>query len=159
MVGQTGIYVTWVTGAIILSVVLMPILKPPWARLTINGFLDMFRRYWMHALVVFSVYVWKDIFDGLDRILMANTRIDMTAYIYAIEGDIVVWFQDTFAHPILTSVLTHFYVVGYMMIMFSAFVYTCYFDDRHMADRISLTILCTYLIALPFYLFLSLIHI
>ena len=76
-------------------------------------------------------------------------------YIYAIEGDIVVWFQHTLEHPILTSVLTHFYVAGYMMIIFSAFVYTCYFDDRHMADRISLTILLTYLIALPFYLFFN----
>ena len=155
MVGETGIYVTWVTGAIIVSVALMPFLKPPWARMTINGFQDMFRRYWMHGLVVFSVYLWKDIFDGVDRILMANTRIDMTAYIYAIEGDIVVWFQHTFEHPILTSILTHFYVAGYMMIIFSAFVYTCYFDDRHMADRISLTLLLTYLTALPFYLFFN----
>ena len=155
MVGGTGIYVTWVTGAIITSLILMPILKPPWARITLSGFQDMFRRYWMHGLVVFSIYIWKDIFDGVDRILMANTRIDMTAYIYAIEGDIVVWFQQTFENEILTSVLTHFYVAGYMMIIFCAFVYTCYFDDRHMADRISLTLLLTYMLALPFYLFFN----
>ena len=155
MVGGTGIYGTWVTGAIITSLILMPILKPPWARITLSGFQDMFRRYWMHGLVVFSIYIWKDIFDGVDRILMANTRIDMTAYIYAIEGDIVVWFQHTFENEILTSVLTHFYVAGYMMIIFCAFVYTCYFDDRHMADRISLTLLLTYMLALPFYLFFN----
>ncbi|PDH25893.1 MAG: hypothetical protein CND85_03960 [Marine Group II euryarchaeote MED-G33] len=155
MVGGTGIYVTWVTGAIITSLILMPILKPPWARITLTGFQDMFRRYWMHGIVVFSIYIWKDIFDGVDRILMANTRIDMTAYIYAIEGDIVVWFQHTFENEILTSVLTHFYVAGYMMIIFCAFVYTCYFDDRHMADRISLTLLLTYMLALPFYLFFN----
>ena len=155
MVGGTGIYVTWVTGAIITSLLLMPILKPPWARITLTGFQDMFRRYWMHGIIVFSIYIWKDIFDGIDRILMANTRIDMTAYIYAIEGDIVVWFQQTFENAILTSVLTHFYVAGYMMIIFCAFVYTCYFDDRHMADRISLTLLLTYMLALPFYLFFN----
>ena len=155
MVGETGIYVTWVTGAIICSVALMPILKPSWARITINGFQDMFRRYWMHGIVVFSLYVWKDIFDGIDRILMANTRIEMTAYIYAIEGDMALWFQQTFENELLTTVLTHYYVAGYMMIMFSAFVYTCYFDDRHMADRISLTILMTYILALPFYLFFN----
>lgn len=155
MVGGTGIYVTWVTGAIITSLILMPILKPPWARITLSGFQDMFRRYWMHGIIVFSIYIWKDIFDGVDRILMANTRIDMTAYIYAIEGDIVVWFQHTFENEILTSVLTHFYVAGYMMIIFCAFVYTCYFDDRHMADRISLTLLLTYMLALPFYLFFN----
>ena len=155
MVGGTGVYVTWVTGAIIASLLLMPILKPPWARITLTGFQDMFRRYWMHGIVVFSIYIWKDLFDGVDRILMANTRIDMTAYIYAIEGDIVLWFQQTFENAILTSVLTHFYVAGYMMVIFSAFVYTCYFDDRHMADRISLTLLLTYMLALPFYLFFN----
>ena len=68
MVGGTGIYVTWVTGAIIASLVLMPFLKPPWARITLTGFQDMFRRYWMHGIVVFSIYIWKDIFDGIDRI-------------------------------------------------------------------------------------------
>ena len=148
MAGGTGIYVTWVTGAIVASVAFMYILKPPWSRITLNGFQDMFRRYWMHALIVFSIYVWKDIFDGLDRLIMANTRLDMTPYIFAIEGDIVLWIQQTFEHEILTSVLTHFYVAGYMMVIFSAFVYTCYFDDRHMADRITLTLLMVYILSL-----------
>ena len=57
MVGGTGIYVTWVTGAIIVSLLLMPILKPPWARITLTGFQDMFRRYWMHGIIVFSIYI------------------------------------------------------------------------------------------------------
>ena len=84
MVAETGIYITWVTGAIILSLAFMPIFKPPYAKLTVDGFIDMFRRYWAHIILVFSVYVWKDIFDGLDRSIMANTRIDMTPYVYAI---------------------------------------------------------------------------
>ncbi len=155
MAGGTGIYVTWVTGAIVASVAFMYILKPPWSRITLNGFQDMFRRYWMHAIIVFSIYIWKDIFDGLDRLIMANTRLDMTPYIFAIEGDIVLWIQQTFEHEILTSALTHFYVAGYMMVIFSAFVYTCYFDDRHMADRITLTLLMVYILAVPFYLFFN----
>jgi hypothetical protein len=155
MAGGTGIYITWVTGAIVTSVALMYLFKPPWARITLNGFQDMFRRYWMHGLVVFSLYLWKDIFDGLDRILMANARLDMTPFIYAVEGDMVLWVQTTFESEILTAVLTHFYVAGYMMVLFSAFVYTCYFDDRHMADRVTLTILIVYLLALPFYLFFN----
>ncbi|MDP6906257.1 MAG: phosphatase PAP2 family protein [Candidatus Thalassarchaeaceae archaeon] len=155
MAGGTGIYVTWVTGAIVTSVALMYILKPSWSRITVSGFLDMFRRYWMHAIIVFSIYIWKDIFDGIDRIIMANTRLDMTAYIYAIEGDIVLQIQKEFENKILTFILTHFYIAGYMMIMFSAFVYTCYFDDRHMADRLTLTILMVYMLALPFYLFFN----
>lgn len=155
MAGGTGVYITWVTGAIITSVLLMPLFKPPWARLRLTSFQDFFRRYWMHGMIVFSVYLWKDLFDGIDRMLMANARLDMTPFIYAIEGDIVLWVQQTFEHEILTAMLTHFYVAGYMMIIFSAFVYTCYFDDRHMADRVTLTILLVYLLALPFYLFFN----
>ena len=155
LLNDTGVYITWVTGAILVSLILMPFMKPPWGRMTWTGFQDMFRRYWMHGIVVFSIYILKDIFDGIDRILMANTRIDMTAYIYAVEGDIVLWIQQTFENELLTSVLTHFYVAGYMMIIFCAFVYTCYFDDRQMADRLSLTLLLTYLLALPFYLFFN----
>jgi membrane-associated phospholipid phosphatase len=79
----------------------------------------------------------------------------MTPFIYAIEGDIVLWIQQTFENEILTATLTHFYVAGYMLIIFSAFVYTCYFDDRHMADRVTLTMLFTYMLAIPFYLFFN----
>ena len=75
MVAETGIYITWVTGAILVSMAFMPFFKPPYAKLTSDGLIDMFRRYWAHILIVFSVYVWKDIFDGLDRSIMANTRI------------------------------------------------------------------------------------
>ena len=108
LLNDTGVYITWVTGAILVSLILMPFMKPPWGRMTWTGFQDMFRRYWMHGIVVFSIYILKDIFDGIDRILMANTRIDMTAYIYAVEGDIVLWIQQTFENELLTSVLTHF---------------------------------------------------
>ena len=101
MVAETGIYITWVTGAILISIAMMPIFKPPFARISADGFIDMFRRYWAHMVVVFSVYLWKDILDGLDRILMANTQLDMTPYVYAIEGDIALWIQEGFRNPLL----------------------------------------------------------
>ncbi len=151
MVAETGIYITWVTGAIIVSLAFMPIFKPPYAKLTIDGLIDMFRRYWAHIILVFSVYIWKDIFDGLDRSIMANTRIDMTPYVYAIEGDVVLWIQDGFRSVLLDQFLTHFYVMGFMSVTFSSLIYPIYFDDRHMADRVCLSIFWVYILALPFY--------
>ena len=155
MAGGTGVYVTWVTGSIVLSVALMYVFKPPWARITLSGFQDMFRRYWAHIILTFSIYLWKDIFDQIDRTLMANTRLDMTPFIYAIEGDLVLWVQQTFLSDWLTFTMTHFYVAGYMTIIFSSFVYCIYFDDRHMADRVSLTMFYVYALAVPFYLFFN----
>ena len=151
----SGIYITWITGAILISVAMMPIFKPPYAKVRIEGFIDMFRRYWAHMIVVFSVYLWKDILDGLDRILMANTQLDMTPYVYAIEGDIVLWVQEGFRNDLLDVVLTHFYVMGFMTATFASFVYPIYFDDRHMADRVSLSMCCGYILAIPFYLFFN----
>jgi len=151
----TGIYVTWVTGAILISIALIPVFKPPYAKLSLDGFIDMFRRYWAHMIVVFSVYLWKDLLDGLDRVLMANTQLDMTFLVYAIEGDISLWIQESFRSDFLDTALTHFYVMGFMIATFSSFVYPIYFDDRHMADRVSLSMFWVYLIAVPFYLFMN----
>ena len=155
MAGGSGIYISWLMGAILLSVALMPLMKPPWAKIRIQGFVDMFRRYWAHMFVVFSVYLWKDLLDQLDRILMANTQLDMTPYVYAIEGDIVLWIQDAFQNELLSIALTHFYVMGFMTATFASFVYPIYFDDRHMADRVSLSMFWVYVLAIPFYLFFN----
>ncbi len=155
MAGGSGIYISWLMGAILLSIALMPIVKPPWAKIRISGFIDMFRRYWAHMIVVFSVYLWKDLLDQLDRILMANTQLDMTPYVYAIEGDIVLWIQESFQNEILSIVLTHFYVMGFMTATFASFLYPIYFDDRHMADRVSLSMFWVYILAIPFYLFFN----
>ena len=142
-------------GAILISVALMPLMKPPWAKIQMSGFVDMFRRYWAHMFVVFSVYLWKDLLDQLDRILMANTQLDMTPYVYAIEGDIVLWIQDSFHNDLLSVGLTHFYVMGFMTATFASFIYPIYFDDRHMADRVSLSMFWVYVLAIPFYLFFN----
>jgi|TARA_B110001454_G_scaffold217965_2_gene244616 membrane-associated phospholipid phosphatase len=151
----TSIYLTWITGAIVISIALMPFFKPDYAKIRISGFVDMFRRYWAHMIVVFSVYLWKDLLDQLDRIIMANTQLDMTPYVYAIEGDIVLWIQNSLSNSLLSIGLTHFYVMGFMAVTFSSFVYPIFFDDRYMADRISLSMFWVYVLAIPFYLFFN----
>ena len=155
MAAGTGIYITWITGAIILSIAMMPLFKPPYARLRLEGFIDMFRRYWAHMIVVFSVYLWKDLLDGMDRVLMASTKLDMTPYVYAIEGDIVLWVQQELRNAAVAQMLTHFYVMGFMTATFASFLYPIYFDDRHMADRVSLSMFWVYIIAIPFFLFFN----
>ena len=155
MVTETSIYITWISGAILITLAMMPIFKPPFAKISADGFIDMFRRYWAHMIVVFSVYLWKDLLDGLDRILMANTQLDMTFLVYAIEGDAVLWVQEALRNDLLDVAMTHFYVMGFMTATFSSFIFTIYFDDRHMADRVALSMFWVYILAIPFYLFLN----
>ena len=38
MAADTGIYITWVTGAILISIAMIPIFKPPYAKVSLDGF-------------------------------------------------------------------------------------------------------------------------
>ena len=152
-----GVYLTCLISALAIGVLLMPMIKPPWAKVTSDGFIDFLRRYWLHIAIVLVIYNAKDFLDEVDRILMANTdgMLNMTPWIYAIEADMVLWVQETFRADWLTAFMTHFYVVGFMVICYVSIFYFAYFDDRYMADRISLAIFWVYILAIPFYLFFN----
>ena len=150
-----GVYLTWMISALALGVILLPVFKPKWMELRLTTFVDFFRRYWIHVLILFMIYNAKDGLDEVDRILMASTGLDMTPWIYAIEGNLVLHVQQFFEAKWLTVVLTHFYVAGFMFICYVSVFYFAYFDDRWMADRITLTIAWVYIMAVPFYLFFN----
>mgnify|MGYP002821872235 FL=1 len=150
-----SVYLTWMISALALGVILLPVFKPPWAKLSLPPFVDFFRRYWMHILIVFAIYNAKDSLDQIDRLLMASTGLDMTPYIWAIEGNLVLWVQQTFQADWLTTALTHFYVAGFMFICYVSVFYFAYFDDRWLADRVTLSIAWVYILAVPFYLFFN----
>ena len=150
-----GVYLTWLISALAVGVFLMPYFKPPWAKLTLSGFVDFIRRYWLHLLIALVIYNAKDWLDQIDRMLMARTGLDMTPYIYAIEGDLVVLFQDAFRATWLDVFMTHFYIAGFMFITYASIFYVTYFDDRWMADRVALCVAWVYLLAIPFYLFFN----
>jgi len=150
-----GVYLTWMITALALGVILLPVFKPKWMELRLTTFVDFFRRYWIHILILFMIYNAKDGLDEVDRILMASTGLDMTPWIYAIEGDLVLHVQKFFEAEWLTVTLTHFYVAGFMFICYVSVFYFAYFDDRWMADRVTLTIAWVYILAVPFYLFFN----
>jgi len=150
-----GIYLTWMVSALALGVVLLPVFKQPWMKVTLPTFIDFVRRYWIHILIVFTIYNSKDALDQLDRLIMANTGLDMTPWIFAVEGSLAYDVQQAFKAPWLTSVLTHFYVAGYMFICYVSIFYFAFFDDRWIADRMTLSLAWVYLIAIPFYLFFN----
>tara|TARA_B110000444_G_scaffold261551_1_gene315141 strand:- start:3161 stop:5215 length:2055 start_codon:yes stop_codon:yes gene_type:complete len=142
-------------SALALGVLLLPVFKPPWMELKLTTFVDFFRRYWLHISMLFMIYNAKDGLDQVDRILMANTGLDMTPWIYAIEGDLVLNIQNFFEAEWLTVLLTHFYVAGFMFICYVSVFYFAYFDDRWISDRVTLTIAWVYIFAIPFYLFFN----
>ena len=93
--------------------------------------------------------------DQLDRIIMANTGLDMTPWIFAVEGTLAYDVQLAFETPWLTAALTHFYVAGFMFICYVSIFYFAFFDDRWIADRMTLSLAWVYILAIPFYLFFN----
>lgn len=150
-----GIYLTWLITALALGVLLLPVFKQPWMKVTLPTFIDFFRRYWIHIVIVFLIYNSKDILDQLDRIIMANTGLDMTPWIFAVEGSLAYDVQVAFKAKWLTVALTHFYVAGFMFICYVSIFYFAFFDDRWIADRMTLSIAWVYILAIPFYLFFN----
>lgn len=150
-----GIYLTWLISALALGVLLLPVFKQPWMNITLPTFIDFFRRYWIHIAIVVLIYNSKDFLDQLDRIIMANTGLDMTPWIYAVEGSLAYDVQLAFKAEWLTVALTHFYVAGYMFICYVSIFYFTFFDDRWIADRMTLSIAWVYILAIPFYLFFN----
>ena len=146
---------TWLISALALGVLLLPVFKQPWMKLTLPTFIDFFRRYWIHIVIVFLIYNSKDILDQLDRIIMANTGLDMTPWIFAVEGNLAYDVQVAFKTEWLTVALTHFYVAGFMFICYVSIFYFAFFDDRWIADRMTLSIAWVYILAIPFYLFFN----
>ena len=88
---------------------------------------------------------------------MANTdgMLNMTLGFMQSKVRWLCGFKETFKADWLTAFMTHFYVVGFMVICYVSIFYFAYFDDRYMADRISLTIFWVYILAIPFYLFFN----
>jgi len=150
-----GIYLSWMVSALALGVILLPLFKPPWMKITLPTFVDFFRRYWIHISIVFIIYNSKELLDQLDRIIIANTGLDMTPFIYGLEGDLVLEVQQLFEAKWLTVALTHFYVAGFMFICYVSVFYFTFFDDRWIADRMTLSIAWVYILAIPFYLFFN----
>ncbi|MFL2949425.1 MAG: phosphatase PAP2 family protein [Candidatus Poseidoniaceae archaeon] len=150
-----GIYLTWMVSALALGVLLLPVFKQPWMNLTLPTFIDFIRRYWVHVIIVMIIYNSKDMLDQLDRIIMANTGLDMTPWIFAVEGTLAYDVQLAFETPWLTAALTHFYVAGFMFICYVSIFYFAFFDDRWIADRMTLSLAWVYILAIPFYLFFN----
>ena len=146
---------SWFLITSIISISVLILCKPRDIQLNPEQVQKMFKNYWIHIFVGFLAIFSKFIVDNIDRSLMVNEQLDMTKLIFSIEGKSVLFFQETLRNNILDSILTHFYIIGLMTTTFCTFVFPLYFDDRKMANRVSTSILWSYFLAVPFFLFFN----
>jgi len=147
--------ISWFIGTSIISISILIICKPKEIQLNLEQVGKMFKDYWIHIFVGIVAIFSKFLIDKIDRILMSKEQLDMTEIIYSIEGKTVLVFQETIRNNFLDFILTHFYIIGLMTTTFCTFAFPLYFNDRKMANRVSISIISSYLLAIPFFLFFN----
>ncbi|WP_195576008.1 phosphatase PAP2 family protein [Paenibacillus sp. 1001270B_150601_E10] len=84
-----------------------------------------------------------------------NAGWDFTPFIHQLEGQFVYHFQNIFNTPILTSILSVFYLVIFQALIISSLMVYVSTNQQGLATATCYAIMLNYLIALPFYLFVQ----
>ena len=66
------------------------------------------KRYYLHALGYIFIIKWKALTDKLNEPIKESTG-NFTNWIYSIEGNAALWFQETFQNAWLTAFLNFHY--------------------------------------------------
>jgi membrane-associated phospholipid phosphatase len=114
----------------------------------------MVRDYWPQGALFGVLYTMKNYVDTLND-PVRGVFGDFTWVIHQLEGDLMLWIQQAFQHPWLTGVLNVNYLFGYILLTYFSFILTAYADDRPLANRMVLSVLIIYLLAIPFYVFFN----
>lgn len=120
----------------------------------LGAFQRILSDYGPHIGVFVVLYAMKNFVDTLNDPVLGVLG-DFTYLVYAIEGDLVLWIQQTFQHPALTWILNANYLFGYIFLTYFSFIIAAYADDRELANKMVLSILVVYLLATPFYVFFN----
>ena len=103
-----------------------------------------------YLLIVF----WKQITDALNEPIKVRTG-HYTDWVLSIEGDSVLWIQDTFSNGLLTDVLNFHYLFIYLFLIYVTTIYYMYTGERDLTDKVTLNYLLIYALAVPYYLFFN----
>ena len=112
------------------------------------------KRYYLHALGYIFIIKWKALTDKLNEPIKESTG-NFTNWIYSIEGNAALWFQETFQNAWLTDFLNFHYLFIYLFLIYITTVYYAYVGERDLTDKVTLNYLLIYAIAVPYYLFFN----
>ncbi len=123
-----------------------------------GGFLFNLRRMivdyrWALALFV-AIVVEKNWVDSLNDPIRGVFG-DNTWLIHRIEGDLVLWIQQTFQSEGLTAFLAVHYLWMYVFMNYFTVMLFAYRDDRELVGLAALNYSIIYILAIPFYIFFN----
>ncbi len=112
------------------------------------------QRYYLHAMGYIIIIRWKNLTDGLNEPIKHRVG-HWTDTVHNLEGNAVLWVQNTFQNDALTTFLNFHYLFVYLFLIYVTTVYYAYTSDRDMTDKVTLNYLLIYAIAVPYYLFFN----
>ena len=110
--------------------------------------------YKWHISIYVLMYLLKAFIDQHNEAIKPRVG-GFTHKIYALEGDITLWAQDTFRNNSLTEVLSFHYLFVYLFLIWFSPLYYILSRDEVMADKAVLNYLVMYVLAIPLYLFFN----
>ncbi len=114
----------------------------------------LLREYWTHLALFLVIYALKSYVDTLHGPIRGLLG-DFTWVVLRLEGDVTLWFQQTFQNRILTWFFNVNYLFAYVLIVYFSSALAAYAGDRRLANRMVLNVGVIYMLAVPFYVFFN----
>ena len=110
--------------------------------------------YKWHISIYVVMYAFKAFIDQHNEAIKPRVG-GFTHLVQGLEGDAVLWVQETFRNGLLTDLLSFHYLFVYLFLIWFSPMYYILSKDEVMADKAVLNYFVIYLLAVPFYLFFN----
>ena len=115
------------------------------------------KKYYLHVMGYLAIFIWKKVTDGLNEPIKTSTG-HYTDWVHGLEGELVLWVQNTFQNVVFTDILNFHYLFIYLFLIYVTTIYYMYTGERDLTDKVTLNYLLIYALAVPYYLSVSYTH-
>jgi len=112
------------------------------------------KKYYLHVMGYLAIFIWKKVTDGLNEPIKTSTG-HYTDWVHGLEGELVLWVQNTFHNVVFTDILNFHYLFIYLFLIYVTTIYYMYTGERDLTDKVTLNYLLIYALAVPYYLFFN----
>lgn len=106
-------------------------------------------------LLTFSTMVFILCLNSMELAIENKIQIhwNFTSMIYQWEGSFVSNIQQLFYHPVITQMVSFFYLVVFQSLIITSLCIYITYEDKRFVHAVCYAIMMNYIVAIPFYLF------
>ena len=80
------------------------------------------KKYYLHVMGYLAIFIWKKVTDGLNEPIKTSTG-HYTDWVHGLEGELVLWVQNTFQNVVFTDILNFHYLFIYLFLIYVTTIY------------------------------------